>query len=206
MTHPSIEAIIFDLGRVLISIDSTLLVEKLFKGFDKNDPQFVQRTMHNEHMIEFNTGRIGPETFHQYMCSDFGLDMDYNTFVPLWCSIFYTMDGMEELVLQLQGHVKLGLLSDTDPVHWPYVKKKWPWLNVFKKPTLSFEIGLMKPDPHIFLIAAQNVDTPPEKCLYIDDLQANVEGARAVGMTAVQFKSVRQLQKLLQDKCIIRKT
>jgi FMN phosphatase YigB (HAD superfamily) len=47
----------------------------------------------------------------------------------------------------------------------------------------------MKPDTAIYLAAAQNVQTPPPQCLYIDDLQANVEGARAAGMQAIRFEN-----------------
>ena len=197
MTTPAIEAIIFDLGRVLVAIDNTLLVEKLFKGFDKSDPQFVYKTMKNKPMIEFNSGRMIPEKFHRQICALFNLTMDYEAFITLWCSIFSPMDGMEQLVRRLQHNVRLGLLSDTDLVHWAYVKKTWPWLEVFEKPTLSFEVGVMKPDARIFLTAAQNVDTPPENCLYVDDLQDNVEGARAIGMTAILFENPTQIKNVL---------
>lgn len=196
-TSQEIKAVIFDLGRVLLNIDNTLLSEQLFKSLDKNDPDFVYKTMKNKPMTEFNSGRMSPEDFHREMCELFNLTMDYDTFIPLWCSIFSPMDGMEELIMQLKHNVRLGMLSDTDPIHWPYVKKKWPWLEVFEKPTLSYEVGVMKPDARIFLTAAQNVDTPPENCLYIDDLQDNVEGAHAIGMTAIRFESKTQLEELL---------
>lgn len=202
-TSQDIKAVIFDLGRVLLNIDNTLLSEKLFKCLDKNDPDFVYKTMKNKPMIEFNSGRMEPEDFHRQMCDLFNLTMDYDAFITLWCSIFSPMDGMEELVMRLKPNVRLGLLSDTDPVHWSHVKKKWPWLEVFKKPTLSFEVGVMKPDAHIFLTAAQNVDTPPENCLYVDDLQDNVEGARAIGMTAILFENTSQINVALNDLTLL---
>lgn len=200
MTTPGIEAIIFDLGRVLVAIDNTLLVEQVFKGLSTHDPLFVQKAIRNKHMVAFNTGRISPQAFHQRMCDEFGLNMDYDTFMPLWCSIFYPMEGMEELVRQLKKHLKIGLLSDTDPLHWNHIITNWPWIDTIENPTLSFEVGVIKPNAKIYLKAAENVNTPPEKCLFIDDLQANVEGALAVGMNAVRFESVYQLQELLGQK------
>ena len=197
-THQDIKAVIFDLGRVLLNIDNMLLVGRLFKGIALDDPQLVQKTIKNEPMIEFNSGRMSPEEFHRKMCVLFNLTIDYESFIPLWCSIFSPMDGMKNLVMRLQNKVRLGLLSDTDPVHWDYVKKNWPWLDVFEKPTLSFEVGVMKPNPHIFLTAAQSINTPPENCLYVDDLQDNVEGARAIGMTAVKFENPAQIEDVLR--------
>jgi HAD superfamily hydrolase (TIGR01509 family) len=57
----------------------------------------------------------------------------------------------------------------------------------------------MKPDAKIYLAAANNVKTPPEQCLFIDDLKVNVDGARAVGMQAIRFESVFRLEQQLRN-------
>ncbi len=200
----SIEAVIFDLGRVLVAIDNSLLVERLFKGLDTGDLQELgRRTMADPAMVDFNSGRIDTQTFYERMYRNWRWDMPFEEFKQLWCRIFYPMDGMESLIMQLCGKVKLGLLSDTDPLHWNHIRTTWPWIQQFQKPTLSFEVGVMKPDPAIYRIAAGNVDTPPEKCLYIDDLQDNIDGARAVGMTAIRFESVTQLETAFKNLKLI---
>jgi putative hydrolase of the HAD superfamily len=51
----------------------------------------------------------------------------------------------------------------------------------------SADIGVCKPDAAAFTTAAARLGVPPERCLMVDDLEANVEGARAAGMQAVQF-------------------
>ncbi|MBL7214045.1 MAG: HAD family phosphatase [Phycisphaerae bacterium] len=200
ITNSNIEAIIFDLGRVLVAIDNTLLVEQLFKKLSTDDPQQVGRhTMSDPAILEFSSGRITAEAFYQKMRAAYQWDISFDTFRWLWCRIFYPMDDMENLVMQLRGHVKLGLLSDTDPLHWNHIITTWPWLGMFEKSTLSYQVGVMKPNPKIYLTAAKNVDTSPEKCLYIDDLENNVEGARTVGMTAVQFEDITQIKNVLKD-------
>ena len=200
MTTNNIEAVIFDLGRVLVAIDDTLLTERLFHGLDTTDSrQLARQTMADPAMVEFNTGRIGPETFYEKMRQTYRWDLDFDAFRSLWCRIFYPMEGMENLIRQLHKRVKLGLLSDTDPLHWHYIITTWPWLAIFEKPALSFQLGVMKPDPAIYLTAAENADTPPENCLYVDDLEENVKGARVVGMSAVRFKNMTQLKKFFKD-------
>jgi len=202
MKNESIEAVIFDLGRVLVDIDNTLLVERLFTGLNTGDLQeLARRTMGDPTMVEFNTGRIDVETFYSRMRQAYRWEIDFDTFKQLWCRIFVPMDGMEQLITQLRvrSSVKLGLLSDTDPVHWHHIITTWPWIGVFEKPTLSYQLGVMKPDPAIYMKAAENVSTPPEICLYIDDLQDNVDGARAVGMQAVLFKNIPQLKKVFSQ-------
>lgn len=195
-----IRAVIFDLGRVLVNIDNTLLLEKVFKGLCVNNLQELGRkTMCDPAMIEFNTGRIGPEEFHRRMHERYQLEPDFEMFKQLWCEIFYTMEGMESLVANLKNRLSIGLLSDTDPIHWGYIKTTWPWIGTIDKPTLSYEVGVMKPDAEIYLAGARNVRTDPRQCLFVDDLEVNVEGARAVGMQAILFENPTALSKQLKE-------
>jgi FMN phosphatase YigB (HAD superfamily) len=193
-TPPDIQAVIFDMGRVLVDIDSMLLVEKLFKGLDASDLQELGRkTMAHPAMVKFNTGRMDPQTFHRCMCESYGLELDFEAFTSLWCAIFVTMKGMRELLEKIPPRITIGLLSDTDPVHWNFIRRRWAWIDAIKKPTLSFEIGAMKPRAAIYLAAAENVNALPEHCLFVDDLEVNVDGARAVGMKGIRFETVKSL-------------
>lgn len=203
-TQHEISAIIFDMGRVLVNIDNALLVEKLFTNLDAEDLQTLGRkTMSDPAMIEFNTGRIKADEFHRRMCEKYQIDADFEAFKILWCEIFYTMDGMEELVGKVSNKVVIGLLSDTDPVHWEHIRTTWPWINQIKNPTLSYEIGVMKPNPAIYLAATENVGTPPEHCLFVDDLQDNVDGAQAVGMQGIRFENATRLSRYFKDLCLL---
>jgi putative hydrolase of the HAD superfamily len=50
---------------------------------------------------------------------------------------------------------------------------------------ISGEVGMRKPEERIFLLAAQRLGLPPEQCVFIDDIQANVDAAEALGMAGV---------------------
>ena len=50
---------------------------------------------------------------------------------------------------------------------------------------ISGEVGLRKPDPEIYRLAAERIGLPPEQIVFVDDLAANVRGAAAVGMVGV---------------------
>jgi HAD superfamily hydrolase (TIGR01509 family) len=60
----------------------------------------------------------------------------------------------------------------------------------------SFE-GICKPDRAIFDLALRRFGAAAQDCLFIDDVAANVEGARAAGIAAVQFTSTPALRRLL---------
>ena len=50
---------------------------------------------------------------------------------------------------------------------------------------------MRKPDPDIFLLAADRIGARTEDCVFVDDFNVNVEGAEAVGMTGILHKDAR---------------
>lgn len=197
----NIEAVIFDLGRVIVDVDVHRLAGVVFSRMSQADVErLIIAVMGDELMMRFNTGKVGPQEFYEGLAERFGLAPGFEEFKDLWCGVFSPIAGMEEIIRQLNGAYRLGLLSDTDPLHWAYLHSTYPVLSLFARPTLSFEVGVVKPDPAIFLAAAKNVDTPVERCLYIDDLAANVQGAVAVGMTGIVFGGAGALRAKLVER------
>lgn len=56
----------------------------------------------------------------------------------------------------------------------------------------SGEVGYIKPQPEIFYIAAERLGVEPEECVMLDDIADFCEGARAVGMNAIQYVTNKQ--------------
>jgi putative hydrolase of the HAD superfamily len=81
-----------------------------------------------------------------------------------------------------------------------YMRPRFPWLAQFDHLTWSCELGVVKPDPAIYLHTVKKLGVSPDKALFIDNLQKNVEGAEAVGLQAALFENVEQLQNDLQRR------
>jgi putative hydrolase of the HAD superfamily len=62
---------------------------------------------------------------------------------------------------------------------------------------ISAEVGLMKPDPRIYRLAAESVGLETTEVLFVDDFIENVEGAKAVGMQAIHFADPETAQRQL---------
>jgi putative hydrolase of the HAD superfamily len=60
--------------------------------------------------------------------------------------------------------------------------------ELFDDVLVSAEVGLHKPQPEIYRLAAERIGVPPEACLFVDDLRENCEGAETVGMTAIRHR------------------
>lgn len=73
--------------------------------------------------------------------------------------------------------------------------------ELFDAVVISGEVGLHKPQPEIFLMAAEKIGVAPGACVFVDDLRENCDGAEAVGMTAILHRgsagTLPQLQELL---------
>ena len=197
----NIKAIIFDLGRVLIDVDLNRGLFPLLINHSSNQPLALQEKLavlfRNPLFRRFNTGQISAQDFYRQISDRFGLTFSYPEFVHRWCDIFSEIEGMEQLVNQLTGKYRLGLLSDTDPLHWNFCVRRFSFLKLFPRPTLSFQTGWLKPHPNSYRLAAEHVGLPADRCLLIDDRPVNVEGAQKIGMHALLFDNSHQLKKEL---------
>ena len=183
------------MGRVLVDIDfSRGLAGKLGRG----DLDSVLRLAADEDFVAYSSGRLTPNEFYARVLDKSGLHCDYPEFCHLWCNIFLEMAGMEELVARVAVAYPLGLLSDTDPLHWEFIRENYPWIGrTFTRPALSFQLGVMKPDPKAFREAADLLGVEVEECLFIDDLPQNIEGARECGMEGIVFSGAESLTRQL---------
>jgi FMN phosphatase YigB (HAD superfamily) len=64
---------------------------------------------------------------------------------------------------------------------------------------ISAEVGLHKPQPEIYLLAAERLEVEPAACLFVDDLRENCEGAEAVGMTAIRHRTPQETIAKLEE-------
>jgi FMN phosphatase YigB (HAD superfamily) len=200
----SIQAVIFDLGRVLVDVNVRRLQAFFLEQTGVGDTQqALTHIMANPMMAQFNTGQIEPRAFYQGLCAEYGLTLSFEEFAFRWCDIFSSMNGIEDIVEALSKKVKLGLLSNTDPLHWGYVKSHYPMMRYFPSPTLSFEVGVMKPHPAIYAQAAKNAGVTPAECYFADDLAENVDGAAAAGMTTIRFEGVEHFRNELKKTGIL---
>jgi putative hydrolase of the HAD superfamily len=79
--------------------------------------------------------------------------------------------------------VRMGLLSNS--VGEASVYDRALMAALFDAVVISSEVGLRKPEPAIYELAAQRLGLPPAACVYVDDIGGNLKPARALGMATV---------------------
>ena len=93
-----------------------------------------------------------------------------------------------------QAGFRLGILSNMGDGVLGYMRPRFPWLAQFDHLTWSCELGVVKPDPAIYLHTVKKLGVSPDQALFIDNLEKNIVGAEAVGLHAALFQNVEQLQ------------
>jgi putative hydrolase of the HAD superfamily len=108
---------------------------------------------------------------------------------------FEHQPAMSALVRRMHARgTRTALLSNS----WGNTYPRDTWDGMFDDIVISSEVGMRKPDPEIFLLAAGRLDLTPQECVFIDDLELNVEGARTVGMTGLLHTSYDETRRALE--------
>lgn len=128
------------------------------------------------------------EEFLDRFTSLLGLKCDLKSFREIWNSIFLPQTATsEELILQLKEKFRLVLLSNTNELHYGWIREKYPLLDHFDDYTLSYQEKAMKPDDRIYAAAVAKAKCEPGECFFTDDIERYVEAARGYGIDAEQF-------------------
>ncbi len=190
----SIKAIVFDMGNVLIQHDEA--PEHAAVQVMCTDPVYAKAQI--PQLIPFDRvhrGEFTLEDLFRLLIEEVGLTADYLAFVSAMTSGWGPpIPGIALIVDSLAERFRLALLSNTNAVHWSYAKSHYAALLDKVKPHfVSFELGMMKPQPEIFWHVVAALGVEPKDCLLIDDNEANGQAARRVGLDGIRFRSSEQL-------------
>lgn len=79
----------------------------------------------------------------------------------------------------------------------------YPWIAHFDELVLSCEHKVIKPEPAIYELCIRAAGRPAGECVLIDDIEANIEGARKAGMHGHVFTDITSLRQSIEEKFIL---
>lgn len=203
MNRNSVEVILFDLGNVILPFNHYQIAEKLSRFTGKKefyDPHKIFSYLfdfQNGAINPYETGKMSTEEFFLSLKRELGLSLSFEEFQPIWNEIFWENVEVSDIIRSLKGRKRLGLVSNTNPLHFDYVLSTFPILRVFDRWVLSHEVGYKKPAPQIFQTAIEWAGVLPEKILFIDDMENHVRVAQSLGIQGIHFLSPIQLKEEL---------
>jgi len=195
-----IRAIIFDIGRVLVRVDIRKAQVGLTKGNGLTPEELWSAIEKDPRWPDWQEGRMSARDWHQNLCNRLGVTLSFDEFTKVWNSALDPNPIHPDSFFQhLSKSYRLGLLSNTDPIHVSHLETTYSFFNFFPQSvrTYSCSVGASKPSPLIFREALRACKVKADQAVYIDDIAAFAEAASALGCTGIQFRDPEDLRKAL---------
>jgi len=200
------EAIIFDLGGVIINIDYQLTIQAFEAlGVENFKEQYSKKTQSNLFDL-LETGKISQVEFVHNIQQSLGLKHVSSTeIISAWNALLLDFPKKRlEMLTQLHQDIPIFLLSNTNAIHVSafheilYSTHGIKNLNrFFNKVYFSHEIGMRKPHSEVFEYVLEEQGLKAANTLFIDDSIQHIIGAKQVGLQAFHIREHHEITSLI---------
>jgi 2-haloacid dehalogenase len=202
-----VEAVVFDIGGVLLDWNPRHLYRKLFTD-EAEMERFLGEICSPEWHAPHDRGVSTAASCAELVCR-------YPQFaeqIEAWSSRSEEMIGgvMVGTVDVLRAVMETGLpcyaLTNMEAETYPLRLERFPFLDWFEGTVVSGREGVAKPEPAIFTHLLDRFDLTPRTTLMIDDMQENLDSAARLGMQTLLFRSSHRLGKDLEAAGVLRRS
>lgn len=184
MNQSDITHLVFDLGGVIVELNGQPLKNEWLSVL--STPEEIWHIwLTSDAPRQFESGKLTEEEFASRLIAELKLPIDKEAFLRHFLTLpDRVFPGARELLTSLNESYETSLLSNSNATHWA---KKMNELNVgpmFKHHFASHLMGHVKPDEDAYRYVLARLKVEPERILFFDDNQLNVDAARRVGMNA----------------------
>lgn len=197
-TPTAIDAVVFDLGGVLLDWDPRHLYRKLFA-----DETEMESFLRDVCTMQWHAAHDRGVPFSQSCAALAATHPQHAELIDAWGArseemIAGQIDGTVEILDELLGRgVRCYALTNMERETYPLRRQRYPFMRRFAGTVVSSHEGVAKPDPEIFRRLLARFDLDPARTVMIDDSAPNLETAAALGMEAVTFQSPAALRDAL---------
>jgi putative hydrolase of the HAD superfamily len=205
-----IEAVVSDFGGVL----TTPLVESFMAFQDQVGitPEALGKGMQaateangDNPLFEMERGEITEAAFLEQLTDALepllGHRPQMHRFKEIYFEALDPNPPMIELMRELKdGGYRMAMLTNNVREWEPLWRPMLPVDEIFETVVDSGFVGCRKPESKIYALTLERIGLPAERCLFVDDVQVNCEGAEKAGMTAVHFRDNDQAIAEVREK------
>jgi putative hydrolase of the HAD superfamily len=187
--------IIFDLGGVCINLDFQKTTQAFQQLGIQNFQQFFSHNHSNDLFIALETGKITANEFLELLRKTTGINDDNQTITDAWNAMLLNFPPERiEWQNKINKQYPVYLFSNTNIIHYDCFMQLFPrdvgmqnFNEQFLKAYYSHEMGMRKPDVDGFEYILQQNNLKPEETLFIDDILANINTAKALGFQTIHL-------------------
>ena len=183
-----IEAVIWDMGGVLVrTLDRSLRVQ--WEGqLDLQQGELDRLVFEGAAGRAAAMGKASAEDIWREIQDRFDLTTEQTKQLE---KDFWAGDQVDKQLIaairELRPRYRTALLSNAWPDLRHALENIWKIADAFDDIVISAEVGIAKPDPRIYELALTRLAIPPERALFIDDFQVNIDAAAALGIQTIHF-------------------
>jgi len=199
-----VEAVVFDLGGVLMDFDfdRANLAAARVSGLSADEVR--RRLFSSPDFLAFERGHLTPQDFHTKLQNLLGIQMPYALFCDAWNGIFKgEIEPTVTLLRGLRSRVKVGVLSNTNVIHFEYLRVRMGLLTELDHVYASHEIGSRKPNAECFHHVLGRMGVSAKRTVFVDDLLENIEAAQVLGMRGIHAVNSHAVQNGLRELGLI---
>lgn len=199
-----IEAVILDLGGVLLDVDyhasSRAFTALGVENFDRLFSQYASSDLFEQ----LETGRIAPSDFYQELAPHCAPGTSVEQMESAWNAMLGAFRPESIAFLDVvRQRVPLYLLSNTNQIHWEAFMEAYRQQfdhvgldHYFNEAWYSHQVGLRKPYPETYSNLVSRAGLNPSTTLFIDDSHNNIDGAIAAGLQTHWLQGSERIETL----------
>lgn len=196
---PKVNALLFDLGGVLLEIDWMKVFIEWSKYSPLNPSEIANLFQMDEAYKKHERGQISGSEYFSYLREIIEYQSDEASFISGWNSIFMGLiNETVDMLGQIDPKISLYMLTNTNVTH----EIKWRTeyssvVNKFHKVFVSSTMGYRKPSQKAFQYTLEEMNCEANSVLFFDDTEENVQGAKAAGLQSILVKQPSDIQSAL---------
>src|SRR3989344_5357636 len=192
MKKGMIKCILIDNAGVLINTDCNSFYKKLTEHSPYNW-QYIDKSIEDRNFHIMEKGEISVKEWFKRVCKKYKIkDLNYEWLKKEWVKIFHRNIQIEGFVRKNYKKYKIWMLTNTNSVHYSYLKKKFPIYNFIKNKIISCHIRMAKADKNIYVYTLKKIRFKPKECLFIDNKLENIITARKLGINSILYNNFKQ--------------
>ena len=195
------DALMLDLGGVVIDIDFRRVFDFWADRAGADATQLRDRWSLDDAYKAHEVGELSFEQYADCLANNLGIDLPLDDWRHGWNQIFKgTYPRVADALVTIAQRVPLYAYTNTNKTHHAHFQSRFgeslePFLHIYA----SSDIGCRKPDTSAFAYVCAQIDVPPERVLFLDDTQDNVDGAARAGLTSRRVRGEDQVMEVLSD-------
>lgn len=199
-----LDTIIFDLGEVIVDLDPQAVIREFSRITDGKGSDLRELIVGSPYLYRYETGQVTDQEFVHEINQLFGTRISFEEFRHAWNLMIKAISPRRlELMQKLMATHRVLILSNTNAMHEVYFDEMvqsvtgTPMKAYAHTAYYSHLIGYRKPNEDIYEFVIKEQGLRPDRALFLDDKEENIQAARRVGLKAEQVKYPDQIFEIL---------